>query len=56
MFKDFAFKGFELCEIGGARLAASRAVFVFLFCFVVANIIWTSRVQEIEFLFFLSEM
>lgn len=55
MFKDFAFKRFELYEIGGARLAASRAGFV-VFFFVVASIIWTSRVQEINFIFFLSEM
>lgn len=55
MFKDFAFKQFELYEVGGARLAASRAVLV-VFFFIVANIVWTSRVQEIDFLFFLSEM
>lgn len=34
MFKDFAFKGFELYEIGGAHLAASRAVFVVFFFFL----------------------
>lgn len=51
MFKDFAFKQFELYEVGGARLAASRAVLV-VFFFIVANIVWTSRVQEIDFFVF----
>lgn len=55
MFKDFAFKGLELYEIGGARLAALRAVFVVFFFFFLSQICSgqaTSRKMSFFFLFF----
>lgn len=53
MFKDFAFKRFELREIGGVRLA----VFSFFFLFFPSQTLSGRAVsRKSSFFFFLSEM